>query len=132
MGIEIIESLSLWTYPYEHAVTVSNLLLNPGNSTPSQSQIKHGNLGKMRILSSSGVSRTCYTPKLRSGYNSRDGGKITEQANVRSNDLNIRKMTATCSHNPKAPIIGVLLNSVCLNEVVKARIVMRRKVRDLF
>lgn len=68
----------------EHTVTVSDLPFNPGNSTPSQPQMKHGNSGKMSVNSFSDkfVSLTYHTPKQLSGYDSRDGGKITDQANV--------------------------------------------------
>lgn len=78
------------------------------------------------------VSQTYHNPKLMPGYDSRDGGKITDQANVKGNALNIRAMKMTYNHLPKAPVNGVLLNSVYLNEAVHTSFVARGKVQDLF
>jgi len=66
------------------------------------------------------------------GYDSRDGGKITDQANVRYNSLNIRTRVTTYEPCPKASFNDVLLNSVCLNEAAHNSFVARRKVQDLF
>lgn len=116
--MKIVGTLSLWAYLIEHTVTVSNLTSYPGNNTPSQSQIKRGNPGKMRNISFLDifVSLTCYIPKLRLGCNSQDGGKIADQANVGGNAPNIQRRIKTNNPNLKAPNNGVLLNSVCLNE----------------
>ena len=134
MRNKIVETLFLWTCLIEHTVTVRDLLLNPGNSTPSQPQMKHGNSGQMGANSFSDkfVSLTYHTPKQLLGYDSRDGGKITDQANVGGNALNIRIGTKTYEFRLKASFNGVLLNSVCLNEAVHNSIVARRKVQDLF
>lgn len=134
MRKKTVETLSLWTYLIEHAVTVSDLSLIQGNSTPSHSQIKHGNPGQMRYISSSDdyVSSTYYKPKLMSGYSSRDGGKITDQANVEGNALNTRRTMKTYNRSLGVPGNGILLNSVCLNETVGTSFVVRGKVQDLF
>lgn len=117
----------------EHTVTVSDLLVNPGNSTPSQQQMKHGNPGKMKLnsFSDDNVSLTYHTPKQLLGYDSRDGGKITDQANVGGNASNIQTGMKTYEYRLKAPFNGVLLNSVCLNEAIQNPFAARRKVQDL-
>ena len=96
--------------------------------------MKHGNPGKMNTNPSSDitVSLTYHTPKLLIGYDSRDGGKITDQANVEGNASNIRTGTKAYKSRLKASSNGVLLNSVCLNEAVHNSFVARRKVQDLF
>ena len=134
MGTEIVGTLSLWAYLTEHTVTVSDLTLYPGNNMPSQSQIKRGNPGKMSNISFSDilVSLTCYMSKLRSGYSSRDGGKIADQANAGGNAPDIRKRMKTNSPISKAPNNGVLLNSVSLNGTVLNSLAAGRKVQDLF
>lgn len=96
--------------------------------------MKHGNSGKMNINSFSDiiVSLTYHTAKQLLGYDSRDGGKITDQANVGGNASNIRIGTKTYESRLKAPFNGVLLNSVCLNEAIHNSFAARRKVQDLF
>lgn len=104
---------------------------------PSQLQIKRGNLGKMREISFSGIcifiyaSLTYYTSKLRSENSSRDGGKITDQANAESNTSEIQNKVRTSNLTLKAPN-GVLPNSVCLNETVLNSSAIGKKVQDLF
>lgn len=96
--------------------------------------MKHGNSGKMNINSFSGVmvSLTYHAPKQLPGYDSRDGGKITDQANVESNVSNIRMGTRAYESRLKTSFNDVLLNSVCLNEAVHNSFAARRKVQDLF
>lgn len=65
------------------------------------------------------------------GSGSRDGGKITDQANVKSNVLNIRTGMKTYESQLKAPLNGVLLNSVCLNEAAHNLFATRIKIQDL-
>lgn len=133
MRKKIVESLFLWACLIEHTVTVSDLLANPGNNTPSQPQMKHGNSGKMNINSflDKIVSLTYHSPKQLLGFDSQDGGKITDQANVGGNASNIRTGTKTYEFLLKASYKGVLLNSVCLNEAEHNSFVARRKVQDL-
>lgn len=130
---KILESISLWACLIEYTVTVSDLLSIPGNNKPSQPQMKHGNPGQMDTnpFSDKFVSLTYHTPKQLLGYDSRDGGKITEQANVEGNASNIRTGMMTSKFRSKASTNGVLLNSVCLNEAVNKSFVAKRKVQDL-
>lgn len=95
--------------------------------------MKHGNLGQMdeSPFSDKLVSRTYHIPKQLLGYDSRDGGKIADQANVGGNTSNIRIGTKTYESRLKASFNDVLLNSVCLNEAVQNSFVARRKVQDL-
>lgn len=77
------------------------------------------------------VSPTCYLPKQLPGYNSRDGGKITDQANVEGNASNTLERMETNSPIWRASKYGVLPNSVCLNEVARSPNVVPRRVQDL-
>lgn len=63
---------------------------------------------------------------------SRDGGKITEKANAGSNVSDIRFRNEIHKTKLKAPHKGVLLNSVCLNDVVHRSFRNRYIVQDLF
>lgn len=96
--------------------------------------MKHGNPGKMSIYSFSDnfVSLTYHNPKQLLGCDSRDGGKITDQANVGGNASNIRIGIKTYESRLKTSFNDVLQNSVCLNEAVHNSFVARRKVQDLF
>lgn len=69
-------------------------------------------MGEISYLFPNYVSMTYCISKLRSGYNSRDGGKIAEKAKARSNVLD-------------------MLNSVSLNEVAPNRFGSRIRVQDL-
>lgn len=75
------------------------------------------------------VSLTCYNSKLRSEYNSQDGGKIADKANAVSNvsdiltEINLGRRKKACKN--------VLLNSVSLNEIVRKPFVAKQSVQDL-
>lgn len=112
--------------PLGYTITESNSSTNTpttNKDVEGQSQIKRGNPENMNAgpFSSYKAFVTCCIPKLRLGYNSRVGGKITEEANARSNYLDTWTVPGTRLNRKGTPVLtktGGLLNSVCLNEVV--------------
>lgn len=84
------------------------------------------------------VSMTYCIPKFWSGYSSRDGGKISEQANARSNSLDTQTTSRILECRMGVPLrdrwaitTGSLQNSVCLNEVALTSFGIRKRVQDL-
>jgi len=133
LGIEGLGTVLLWIHPNGHTITGSNSNNYPSN-TLGQSQVKQGNPGQLwakPITSGLRASLTYHISKLMQEYDSRHGGKMAEKANAKGNALDTQYPVETYNRVKRPPIQGVLLNSVCLNEVTHNFVGRRNKIQDL-
>lgn len=136
MKIEIGRSgtVYLWIHSNGYTITGNNSLRCTSYQL-DQSQCKHGNPGKLRLLilmpDLNKVSLTCVTSKLSSESRNWHGGKILDQANAKGNALDTQGAIKSERFTKRALNKSVQPNSISLNGVSFKPFGGRNNIQDL-